>query len=87
MSARIDELKRLSDLLGDDHDLSVLCDLLENEGDNMEADAATLICLSRRRQQELRAEARELGERIYAKTPQCFADELEGYWDTWKGSA
>jgi CHAD domain-containing protein len=87
MSARIEELKRLSDLLGDDHDLAVLCDILETEGQAMDADAETLICLCRRRQEELRADARDLGERLYAKSPECLAGELEGYWKAWRGGA
>jgi CHAD domain-containing protein len=87
MSARIDELKRLSDLLGDDHDLAVLGHILETEGEDMGSDSETLICLGRRRQQELRAEARDLGERLYAKAPECLADELDGYWKAWRRDA
>jgi len=84
MSSRIDELKRLSDFLGDDHDLAVLCEMLEKQGSDLEGDTATIMCLAQRRQGELRAEARVFGERLYAKTPDRLADEFAGYWSAWK---
>jgi CHAD domain-containing protein len=84
MGPRVDELKRLSDLLGDDHDLAVLRETLEREDRSLEGDTATFTCLAQRRQGELRAEARGLGERLYAKEPGCLADELAGYWQAWK---
>lgn len=84
MSARIDELKRLSDFLGDDHDLAVLGKVLRTEGNELQGDTATLMCLAQRRQIELRAEARDLGERLYGKTSGCLADEYSGYWKAWK---
>jgi CHAD domain-containing protein len=83
MSARIDELKRLSDLLGDDHDLAVLREVLDQEGRELAGDTATIACLAERRQGELRAQARDLGERLYAKAPDCLADEFGGYWKAW----
>ncbi len=87
MSARIDELKRLSDLLGDDHDLAVLRQVLEEEGGGLDGDTGTITCLAERRQGELRSEARGLGERLYEKAPDCLADEFAGYWKAWKNKA
>jgi len=84
MSARIDELKRLSDLLGDDHDLAVLGGILAKEGGDLSGDTETMRCLAERRQGELRAEAGVLGERLYAQSPDCLADEFAGYWRIWK---
>lgn len=83
-AARIDELSRLSDLLGDDHDLGVLIDTLEREGSDLEGDTQTLACLAQRRQGELRSEARLLGARLYAREPDCLAGELRDYWRIWR---
>ncbi len=83
-AARIDELSRLSDLLGDDHDLSVLIHTLEQEGSDLAGDTQTLACLALRRQDELRSEARLLGARLYAQEPDCLADELRDYWKIWR---
>jgi CHAD domain-containing protein len=83
-AARIDELSRLSDLLGDDHDLGVLIDTLERESNDLEGDTQTLACLAQRRQGELRSEARLLGARLYAPEPDCLADELRDYWRIWR---
>lgn len=87
MSPRIDELKRLSDLLGDDHVLAVLVKLLETEGRELEGDTETMICLAGRRQNELRKEARTLGKRLYGKKPGCLVKELETDWYRWKEAA
>lgn len=87
MSSRINELNRLSDLLGDDHDLAVLGETLETEGRDLDGDTATIACLARRRQAELRSEARGLGERLYAKAPGCLTNELGEHWKAWKKNA
>ena len=87
MSSRIDELTRLSDLLGDHHDLAVLGETLETEGRDLDGDTATIACLAQRRQAELRSEARGLGERLYAKAPGCLTNELGEHWKAWKKNA
>jgi hypothetical protein len=51
------ELKRLSDLLGDDHDLAVMRSLLVHEQANLGDTTSLLSGLLRQRQQELRAVA------------------------------
>lgn len=83
MDARIEELKRLSDLLGDDHDLAVLRNALAEEGKDLD-NAAVLICLAQRRQGELRSEAKTLGQRLFNAKPGYLVDELAGYWSIWK---
>ncbi len=85
MDVRIDQLKQLSDLLGDDHDLAVLRGTLEREGASFGEGATVLHCLAGRRQEELRAEARILGQRIYVMNTDCSIDQLKGLWKIWKG--
>jgi hypothetical protein len=80
---------RLSDLLGDDHDLAVLRETLLKEPDGF-GDRHTiqaLVGLIDRRSDELRALAKPLGSRLFAEKPKCFAARLEQYWQTWERSA
>jgi len=84
MDARIEQLKRLSDLLGDDHDLSVLRTTLERDEKAFGEGAAMLYSLAGRRQEELRAEARALGQRIYVMESECAVDQMKGLWKVWK---
>lgn len=86
LETRVDELKRLSDLLGDDHDLAVLRATLHQERDELGGGAPLLACLAAQRQQELRAEARDLGSRLYAAQPECEVSDLKGLWRAWKRS-
>lgn len=82
IKARIGETKTLSDLLGDDHDLTVLRDLV-NEGQigfSKPGLQATLLGLIERRQAELRGEARPLGARLFAEKPKHLAKRIERYW-------
>ncbi len=79
-------LKELSVLLGDDHDLVVMKqtvagldpDLRESEG------FGAYIALVDRRQQQLRAAARSLGDRIYTEKPKCLQTRFRSYWRTWR---
>ncbi len=80
------EAKRLSDLLGDDHDLAVLRRTLAAEpdafGPPLELEA--LDGLIAGRSAELRAEAQPLGRRLYAEKPKAFRKRIEGYWRAWQ---
>lgn len=84
MLPRTAELKRLSDLLGDDHDLAVLRHSLTKDSRGLEGDVDTLLCLAQRRQNELRAEAKNLGACLYAETPKCLTRKIRFYWRAWK---
>lgn len=79
-----DEAHRLSDLLGDHHDLAVLrADLRERrlgEGETRLLEAAI-----EARQVGLAREAFPLGRRIYAERPKAFARRLRRYWEAWRG--
>jgi CHAD domain-containing protein len=84
MVARASELKRLSDLLGDDHDLSVLGVFLRRERESLGTSAGVTACLAEQRQRELRGAAVPLGRLLYARTPSCGLDELGRSWHVWK---
>ena len=73
-----------SDVLGDDHDLAVFGQVLQNHDGALEGDTSSLVYLAQGRQQELRAEARLLGERIYAKSPKSAVKTLAAHWKAWK---
>jgi CHAD domain-containing protein len=82
-----EEVHDFTDLLGDHHDLAVLCaDLVGRE----EIDAVhreTLRTLIEARQASLLAEALGAGERIYAEKPKAFDRRLRAYWRAWRHDA
>jgi CHAD domain-containing protein len=84
MEPRIEELKRLSDLLGDDHDLAVLRGTLNREAAALGESAPLLACLAAGQQQRLREQASPLGRRLYASSPSSFAKEYAALWRVWK---
>jgi CHAD domain-containing protein len=87
MDAMARELEALSEHLGDDHDLAVLRQALEEKcfGDGHPRELEILKGLIDERQRELRAAALALGSRFYAEKPSAFCDRLAGYWQIWRG--
>jgi CHAD domain-containing protein len=81
--ARANELDRLGDLLGDEHDLAVLNETLHIHGssDLDPAHVKMVENLARRRQQSLRVEAFQLGPRVFQETPCEHAGRIVGYWN------
>lgn len=74
------DLHRLSDLLGDDHDLGVLRERLTGDASHVAADVDGIVGLIEHRQAELRAEAFHLGSRIYAEKPGAFVRRMRRSW-------
>ena len=74
----------LADMLGEDHDLSVLAELVAEEGDRLggRAEVDAYLALCRRRQTELRERARDMGARLLAEKPSSLAARLKAYWAT-----
>lgn len=75
-------MKRLSDLLGDHHDLAVLKRTVARVPDDFggrERVRAFLRFVDRRRIQ-LQREAHALGQRVYAEKPKCIVRRLLAYW-------
>jgi CHAD domain-containing protein len=84
LEPRTAELKRLSDLLGDDHDLAVLQALLVSEQAYLGDTTPFFTGLIRQRQEELRKSAAPLGNRLYASAPDCAVDQMAELWEAWK---
>ncbi len=71
---------RLSDLLGEDHDLAVLGEALEGARPDPSVDVEYLAGLIDRRRSELQSEAFTLGARLFAEKPARFERRLRTYW-------
>lgn len=78
------EVKTLGDLLGDDHDLAVLEEVMEKavtDGDD-NGRVEILKALMCQRSAQLRDRAHGLGQRIYAEKPKAFRKRIGQYWTT-----
>jgi CHAD domain-containing protein len=86
MKVHCDATDKLSDLLGDDHDLAVLRATLLAESGCCGTDASIKSCvvLIDMRRHELMAAARPLGERVFAEKPKQLTKRIHRYWDTWR---
>jgi len=87
VKARRGEVRTLGDLLGDEHDLSVLRATLEAERARFGDGAALLLELAGRQQGELRATMWPLGLRLYAETPGALVRRYRRYWQAWQSEA
>ena len=72
MKAQAKEAKKLSKLLGEDHDLAVLAERVDDDRLHTLIDA---------RRAELLEQSRDLGRRIYAERPKAFARRARRYLD------
>jgi CHAD domain-containing protein len=81
-----DQAHKLSDYLGDEHDLTVLREAVMAKRDLFrdEASLSALLALIERRQSELREKALLLGARFFADKPKAFALRFEKYWKQWR---
>jgi CHAD domain-containing protein len=79
LEATAEEAHKLSDLLGDHHDLAVLREDLR-ERNLGEGETAALEAAIGRCQEELAAEAFPLGRRLYAERPRDFSRRMRRYW-------
>ena len=79
MQALADELDELADLLGDDHDLMVLGDVLTDEGLVAPAVAEQVAGTAAARRHTLRRDAMALARRIYAEDSDAFTGRLVDY--------
>jgi hypothetical protein len=83
LSAWAAEAKRLSELLGQDHDLALLASAgTAAKGDLLDPDE--LLAAAERRSGELRSEAQSLASRLYAETPEAFLARQRAYWRSWR---
>ncbi len=80
------ELHRLSDYLGDDHDLAVLREqaLARPKCFPEPGGPAALLALIDRCQRRLRAKATRAGGKIYSEKPAAFSVRFGRYWREWQ---
>ena len=86
MNPTADAAHRLTDLLGQDHDLAVLEDIVERDLKDTVPDAERemLAPLVSQRRADLQKEARELGRKLYTENDDKFVERIHGYWKAWK---
>lgn len=74
----------LSDALGEDHDLFVLSGFILSSKVKFGSrnETKTYLALCKRRQDELRILARDMGVRLFAEKPSSLAARLTAYWET-----
>ena len=82
MKSRAKSLKRLSDLLGEDHDLVVLREKFQAAAGEIADESAVARCLELvdRRRGEVFAELKPSGRLIYAEKAKQLRDRLTTYW-------
>jgi CHAD domain-containing protein len=84
LGATADEAHRLSEALGDHHDLALLrADLGRRRLG--EEETRTLARAIDGRQQQLASEALDLGRRLYVEKPKALTRRLRDYWRAWRG--
>lgn len=74
------ELDRLSDLLGDDHDLALLRQELAQTTNAAAVDLDAVVRLIDYRRAELQTDATRIGARVYAETPKAFRRRMRSSW-------
>ncbi|MFH5804066.1 CHAD domain-containing protein [Alienimonas sp. DA493] len=87
LGPRRDEAKALSDVLGEEHDLTVYAALVLDAPDPPASDPRgreALRGLLRAYQDALRSEALTLGERLLAEKPKAFAGRVGAAWAAWR---
>jgi CHAD domain-containing protein len=82
----VHEVNQVGDLLGDDHDLVVLRQILNDRSEKLgdDRDRETLLALLDRRREEVQREVMLLGERFFQDKVRDFATRFSGYWKTWR---
>jgi CHAD domain-containing protein len=84
LEATAEEAHRLTELLGDHHDLALLAaDLRERRLG--ERETRTLAAAIDGRQERLAGSAFGVGRRLYAEKPKAFDRRLRRYWRAWRG--
>ncbi|MDC6350443.1 CHAD domain-containing protein [Zeaxanthinibacter sp. PT1] len=82
-------LGELSDLLGLDHDLAVLQQILKSEESKATnlAGHRLVAGLVHEERSQLQSKAWSLGRRLYAENPEQFVARLHAYWEAMKGNS
>jgi len=84
MQLRSDSLKRLADLLGDDHDLAMMQQLMQAQpplfGDQALRERLGDVIVQRR--SEMQRDALALGDELYLEEPRDLVARWQRYWET-----
>ncbi len=82
LNARAEAARGLSQILGDDHDISLLTRLVSTPTMTFGSpdETAAFLKRCRRRHKALRKDATTLGERLFAERARPFAERIEAYW-------
>src|SRR5262249_12305675 len=85
----VKETRQLADLLGLDHDLSVLENVITKECSKCctPAERELFGALANKRREALRNESIAIGEKFYAETPKQFCKRFEIYWKSWQSES
>ena len=85
MTAHCKAVKRLGELLGREHDLTLLADhIQQSRPEGSDAEAFDKVCSHLHRwQQDLRRQAYPLGLRVFAEKPKRLCQRVSVYWDAW----
>jgi len=88
MEAYISEFEKLSDLLGEEHDLALLHTYIETLTNNNELsdEVGTALALISNRRTYLQNSIFHLQSKIYVDSPKSFAKRLRKYWDNWQAN-
>jgi len=84
-SALTDRLEQLGELLGKEHDLSLLEQFIAAHCADETGDTPALNRMINVNQKKLRAAALKLGARIYAEGPAVICQRLGNDWNGWRG--
>ncbi|MEZ5078079.1 MAG: CHAD domain-containing protein [Solirubrobacterales bacterium] len=84
LEATAAEAHELTDRLGDRNDLALLAEDLGRRAWISEHDRTDLLEAVERAQDELLAEALEIGARLYAEKPRAYRRRLRVYWRAWR---
>jgi hypothetical protein len=69
--------RKVTDLLGDDHDLAVLLAVIESSAATIPADAVSALRnVVNRRRAELQSSAKSLGSKLYVQTSAAFSSAV-----------
>jgi CHAD domain-containing protein len=80
------ELDTLGDLLGKEHDLTLLRSAIIKDLHSgiAQEDFRAFLALTEEREFQLQSAAETIGRRIYAEKPEDFIKRIFVYWDTWQ---
>ena len=83
IGARVAEARRLSQILGDDHDLALLCAFVRSErASAIGAERAGMVeKLAHQRQKELRVIAQPMGQRLFTEGARSLHRRMAAYWE------